>query len=577
MKKTFKNIRTALILSAAALTLSTSCTGDLDTMPLDDNTLVGPQVYSSREGYIGVLAKCYGSLILTGQKGGGGGNGDLANFDEGYSGYVRILFYLQEQTTDNMLMHSTSRGLRKCLNLTYDPTNCEVLTGCYQRLYMAGAYCNEFLRESTEGSIKGHGLWDALKDDYLAMRAEARLIRAYTYLMLCDLYANVPIIDENVGVKEMPKQYSRAEVFDFVENELKTVAGEKESLEVLREPGANIYGRVDKVAAWMLLARLYLNAEVWAGTNRYNDALTYAEKVINCGVYPLAEDWRHNFYADNETSPEIIWPLVMDGERAQSSAGTNFYVKAFMNGAMNSYFKTGVGTGGWGNARAKTQFVDAFDDADVHFDINDTMGDNKNDKRAQFMDILPGQVKETWNPADESWTSAFINGYSCIKWRNVTKTNGDAPQGTSYTSIDFPLLRSAEAYLTAAEAILRGAGSRAKALEYVNEVRMRAYMSDKYAKAGVKSDVSGKISDADLDLDFILSERQREFATECQRRTDLIRFNKYTTGYNWDWKGEVVHGRDVADHLKVFPIPATEMNINPTLVQNPGYPQTSAK
>lgn len=571
--KSIKNILLSGLLAATALFGGQSCVSDLDTMPLDNNSLVGPMVYSSREGYIGVLAKCYASLILTGQKGGDGGDKDLANFDEGYSGYVRILFYLQEQTTDNMLMHSTSRGLRQCLFMSYDAANCEVLTGCYQRLFMAGAYCNEFLRESTPDRIQSYGVWDVMQGDYLTMRAEARLIRAYTYLMLCDLYGNVPLIDETVGVKDIPQQRSRREVWDFVESELKSISEGKDG-EVLAEAGTNEYARVDKAAAWMLLSRLYLNAEEWIGEAHYNEAYDYAKRVIDCGKYPLAPDWRQIFLADNNTCSEIVWPLAQDGAKAQSSAGTNFYVKAFVNGAMESYYKTGVGTKGWGNARCKTTLVNAFDDADVHFDADDTWGDNKNDKRAQFMDALPGQTKETWDPGDV-WSSAFTRGYSCMKWRNVTKDNGDAPSGSVYTSIDFPLLRTSEAYLTAAEAILRGAnGTRTEALKYVNEIRMRAYMSDSYAKAGVKSDVSGKITDSELTLDFILDERQREFYTECQRRTDLVRFGKFTSGKNWDWKGGQCHGTNVSSHLKVFPIPATEMVINPTLKQNDGYAST---
>ena len=134
------------------------------------------------------------------------------------------------------------------------------------------------------------------------------------------------------------------------------------------------------------------------------------------------------------------------------------------------------------------------------------------------------------------------------------------------------MFRTADAYLMAAEAILRGAtnGTREQALAYVNEIRDRAYMYGNYQKAGVRSE-SGRITDAELTLDFILAERQRELASECIRRTDLVRFGKLTKGYNWDWKNGERLGADVDDKYNLFPIPESEMTNNPTLVQNDGY------
>lgn len=545
--------------------LTTSCFGDLDTMPLDETQLVGEKVYSKADGYTGVLAKCYSSLILTGQKGGDGGDGDLEGANEGYSGYMRLMFYLQELSTDDFIMPSSSNGLRKCLNLQWDASNASVIRWTYQRLYMTIAYCNELLRECTEDKLKSRGLWDQLGDECASYRAEARFIRAYCYATLCDMFGAVPYIDENTGVKDIPVQWSRKEIFEFAENELKSIDGD------LKAPGANVYGRVDRVAAWFLLSRMYLNAQTWIGENHYNDALTYAKKVIGDNHYPLASDYRQIFLADNDQCKEIIWPLVQDGERAQSSAGTNFYVKAFVNGPMNELYNTGIGSRGWGNVRAKTTLVDAFDADDVVFDTNDTWGNNKKDKRAQFMTALPNQVKETWN-SKGAMTSTFTCGYGYIKWRNVTKEDQIPASGDAYTSIDFPLFRTGEAYLTAAEAILRGAeGTMDEALRYVNEIRQRAYMSGKYAKNGVRSDVSGIIGLNELTLDFLMAERQRELASELVRRTDLIRFGKFTKGYNWDWKNAERLGADVDDHFQLFPIPQTEFSNNPQLKQNDGY------
>ncbi len=542
-----------------------SCFGDLDTMPLDDNQLVNEQVYKTKDGYAGVLAKCYGSLILTGQKGGDGGDGDLEGANEGYSGYVRLLFYLQEMPTDNFLMPSSSNGLRKCLDLQWDASNASVITWTYQRLYMSIAYCNELLRECTEGKLQDRGLWDEMKGEYLAYRAEARLVRAYCYSMLCDMFGGVPYVDEFTGVKEIPVQYTRKQVFEFAESELLAIEAE------LAAPGANEYGRVDRVAAWFLLSRMYLNAESWIKENKYQEAYTYAKKIISDGHYPLAADYREIFLADNSDCSEIIWGLVQDGLRAQSSAGTNFYVKAFVNGPMDELYQTGVGSRGWGNVRAKTTLVNAFDADDVLFNSADTWGNQKKDKRAQFMTALSNQTKETWD-ASLNMTSTFTCGYGYIKWRNVTKADQLPASGDAYTSIDFPMFRTGDAYLMAAEAILRGGGgTKTEALGYVNEIRQRAYMSGKYAKEGVRSDVDGTITQDELTLDFILTERQKELASELVRRTDLIRFGKFSKGNNWDWKNSLRLGGDVDDKYKLFPIPESELTNNPDLKQNEGY------
>ena len=224
--------------------------------------------------------------------------------------------YLQELNTDNFLMPTTSNGLRQCLNLQWSASNASVVTWTYQRLYMSIAYTNELLRECTESKLQERGVWEELKDDYLHYRAEARFIRAYCYSRLCDLFGSVPYIDENTGVKDIPEQWSRKDIFNYAISELQEIEND------LVAPGENEYGRIDRVADWFLQARMYLNAEVWTGESKYQEAYEYAKKVIDDGHYPLAPDYRQIFLADNETCSEIIWPLVQDGDHAQSSAGT---------------------------------------------------------------------------------------------------------------------------------------------------------------------------------------------------------------------------------------------------------------
>lgn len=548
----------------ACCSIFSSCLGDLDTLPIDKNQLVAEDVYRTPEGYKGIIAKCYASLIQTGQKGGDGGDGDVGGIDEGYSGYTRALFYLQSSVADEIILHAgSSQGSRDLLYVNWNAST-SIIKYPYYRLYMAINYCNEFIRECTEEKLRDRGVYDALKDEFKYYVAEARFIRAYCYSMICDLYGTGPFVDESMTVGALPHQITRQEMYNYAVDEL------EELLPLLKAPKTNQYGRIDQVAAWFLLARIYLNAEVYVGKNEYANAYKYAKMVIDSNTYPLASDYRHIFLADNDKCSEIIWHLVQDSDYAQSSAGTNFYIKALMNGTINTYLKTGVGTRGWGNARVTTQLVNLFDQEDQTFDVDDNWGNNKKDKRAQFFTV--GHTKETWVDGKD-FQGTFTNGYACIKWRNINSDGSElAEGGTVYSSVDHPMFRTADAYLMAAEAILRGGGgSPAEALGYVNEIRDRAYMSGKYG-----NDASGRISESELTLDFILDERGRELYTELTRRTDLVRFGKFTKNYNWDWKGSDGKagnyiGTNVDEKFNLFPLPQDEFTVNPYLTQNPDY------
>ncbi|MEY4260755.1 MAG: hypothetical protein RL656_1728 [Bacteroidota bacterium] len=158
--------------------------------------------------------------------------------------------------------------------------------------------------------------------------------------------------------------------------------------------------------------------------------------------------------------------------------------------------------------------------------------------------------------------SQFTDGYAVTKFTNLTSTGGN-PSDLTFIDTDFPLFRLADIYLTAAEAIVRGGtgGSAADALNYVNIVRRRAYAGP-----------GGDITSAQLTLDFLLDERGRELYWEAQRRTDLVRFGKFSaTDYRWPWKGGVKDGRSVNKTFDVFPIPASDIGANPKLKQNAGY------
>jgi hypothetical protein len=184
------------------------------------------------------------------------------------------------------------------------------------------------------------------------------------------------------------------------------------------------------------------------------------------------------------------------------------------------------------------------------------------DKRALF--YTNGQNLEV------NSVTTSTDGYSASKYRNVTRDGTAITQNNNFgnlSDIDFPVFRLAEIYLTYAEAVLRGGagGSEAMALNYVNQIRGRAYANN-------PASTSGNITNAALTLDFILDERARELYWEAHRRTDLIRYNRFTTAaYLWAWKGNVKAGRAVDDKYNLFPIPTADLLANPNLEQIEGF------
>ena len=187
-------------------------------------------------------------------------------------------------------------------------------------------------------------------------------------------------------------------------------------------------------------------------------------------------------------------------------------------------------------------------------DYTYTIVKNSFDKRAMFW--TDGQN------LDIADIGTFTDGYAITKWKNV-KSTGQAGSDPTFCDTDFPLFRLGDVFLMYAEATLRGGGGGdlSTALTLVNALRTRAY-----------GDAGGNITASDLTLDFILDERGRELYWEATRRTDLIRYGKFTTSaYIWPWKGGIAEGISVSDFYNIFPIPSADVSANPNLVQNPGY------
>jgi hypothetical protein len=156
--------------------------------------------------------------------------------------------------------------------------------------------------------------------------------------------------------------------------------------------------------------------------------------------------------------------------------------------------------------------------------------------------------------------NTFLNGWSCIKYNNVPHdmdpVDFAATAATkNFSDIDWPLIRLGEINLIYAEACVN-LGEVASARTKVEELYNRT-------EAPVNLAVP-----ATLDNEFFFAERARELMWEAHRRTDLIRYGKWTSGYDWPFKNG---GKDLPDYFNVFPVPATELATNLDLQQNPGY------
>lgn len=539
-----KKILFSSILIGAVVTLyvATSCKKQLNQTP--KYGLNAEVVYSDPDKYIQVLAKLYSGLSMTGLQG-PAGQGDIAGIDEGFSAYVRVLWNLQELPTDEAVCGWSDPGipgLNKCQWNAEDGW----IKGMYYRIYYQIALCNEFIWQAREEKLKERGFSQSDIDRINTYRAEARFLRALSYYHALDLFGNVPFVDENDRAGAfLPEQISRNDLFKYIEDELKAVEDE------MLSPGQAPYGRASNAAAQTLLAKLYLNAQVYTGTARYSECKTYCEKVINQGFFQLDDVYQDLFLADNHTSPEIIFPVVYDGIYAQTWGGTTYLVCGALGGSINAA-DFGV-NGKWGGLRAKPEFVDKFKstydspsnpDTSLNFD-------------SRYLFYRKGQVLTF---TDNAQLAQFKYGFAYPKFKNKTKDglNGSNNGNSAHADIDFPMFRLADVYLMLAESSLK-LGDEATALQYVNLVRARAFANSDY-------------NFTSLTLNDILDERSRELGWEGTRRTDLIRHGLFTGGdYVWTFKGGDFQGTAISSHLDLYPIPTADRVLNTNLKQNPGY------
>ena len=541
--KTFKYIVPAV---AVALSLGmTSCNNTLD-LDIED-----PQTNTTFDADA-MLAKIYGTLHLTGTVG-PDGNRDMLGFDEGNSGFYRRVFEANEMGADECIWTwQGDAGIPEMTNLSWNSSH-----GYNELTYYRLAYNNNlinFYLDQTAGNTDAQVLQN---------RAEVRFLRALYMSHQIDLFGKVPFKEHYNS--EQPTQLSRKDAFDYVVKELKAINGDEpngnQDILIDNANSTTNYGRADKVAANLLLARLYLNAEVYTGTAHWADAVTYANKVIGSNYSLNKTPWNgytayeQLFMGDNgenaNARQEIIFPIRCD-VNSRSWAGAIYPIASATGDGSPTQ---GLAGAQWTCNRARQALIEKFfPDLTTVPMVNDphAVATAAGDDRALFFSGAADDGSKQRTISTEEKTT-FAAGLGLMKWSNIHAAD-DSFTDSSWPDTDIPLLRVAEAYLILAEANYRAGGENTITLNALNELRNRAHATP-----------FSSFTERD-----ILDEWCREFYFEGRRRSDLIRFGLFTSGsYLWDWKGGSYTGNGVSSIYNLYPIPARALNDN--ITQNPGY------
>ncbi len=524
-----KNLKFSLLGLVFTLTLFSSCVDDLNTKPEIDLSIEN-LLARDPNAINGLISKMYATLTLS--SGEGPYKSDLTSPDAGETPFLRGILNLEDFSADCMKNRWGDDGLDQLTTSSDWTSSNKFFKYLYDRVYSTVPNCNNIIRAINNTNINN-------KEESIS---ELRFIRSLAYFYMIDCFGKgVIVTEDDLGSTSLKPEASRIEMFNYVEKEL---------LEIETTiPQTNGYGRANKSVVRMLLAKLYLNAEVYTGTQRYNEAAIYTKKVID-GGYTLAPDFNSLFEADNDVSlakNEIIFPLIADSDVTQSFGNATYLV----NGSISKDAATlmlptdyGVSGNGWGGHRTTKALYGLYG-------ATTSAVASSTDVRASGF-WTNGHSYEMTNY--KTWT----DGFPYVKFKNK-KSVGTQPN-TEFSSTDFPLYRLGDAYLMYAECAVRNAASAdlSTALNYVNLLRARSN--------------APQITSSSLTLQFILDERAKELTMEGHRRTDLIRFGKFTgNAYIWPWKGGTLNGTSIPDTYNLFPIPLSAIQSNTNLKQNPGY------
>ena len=501
----------------AAILIAPACT-DLTEVPR--SSITPENFYRNEDEVIGGLASVYAQLRST--------------TDEAYN--------ITEISTDEMIVPTRGQDwydngkwldIHRQTFTPNSPAGLDNINSAFVNLFTGVARANVVL----------NGIENVNFANKSTVVAELRALRAFYYYDLMDLFGGVPIV-EDVAIQ--PREANtRAEVFQYIESELNAIRADLP----VSWP-AEMNGRLTRGAADAMLASLYLNSEVFTGTvsatglakgtPRWQDAITAADRVLTSGQYSLANPWRLNFTANNNTSPEIIFAVKFV---AVPDIGNNFLMRAI------HYNQYEGGETPWNGFATLADTYNAFDANDIRKQIflagpqlNLATGLPINDRAGKPLVYDPNIPDVT--QADEA------AGVRIAKWpldpNHVARNNGN----------DYAFFRLAEMYLIKAEA-QNELGDPATAAATINTTtRARAFPTS-------PKPIPLNLTQAQM-RDTILQERLFEFTAEGKRRQDLIRANKYTQG-TWYAKTEN------KPYKVLFPIPQIQIDNNPLLKQNPGY------
>jgi len=465
----------------------------------------------------------------------------------GWQGY----FDLQEESADAIVTPVRPNGWddggtyrrmhqHTWTSLQWQPEN------AWQSSFRSITTANRVLSQIADGEIP-------LTTGRQEIEAELKAVRALAYYLLLDNHGNVPIVTDFKDVN-LPKQSTRKEVYDFVVKEL------IDAMPYLSENATTTYGQLNKWGAKALLAKIYLNAQVYTGIPQWEKAIEQADEVIESGKYVLDANYSDIFTWTNFNSKEIIFAIPYD---EIYGTGNQIHMKTLDPLSRSVY---PMNAGPWGGNCAVPQFIDSYDTADSRLTDTWIMGEQKS--------AATGAVVITYSklvPGIEKTASA--DGYRIGKYKIK-------PNATGSLDNDFPLLRYADVLMIKAEALLR-TGKADDAAVIVTEVRKRAFKNNpakaivtgadlakgssyNYGYQAADGSITERQGGEDIKFGRFFDELGWEFAAEAHRRQDMIRFGVYETK-KW------FNHRPQTSQRALFPIPQNELDKNTNLKQNPGY------